>query len=201
MKIKVILLVITGSFLFSCSFLAGPVPKIQDESASSPANIYTLRDTGPANGWVFYDKGSYSDGWRYLEAAPADQLQSTWGDNTTLLLGANGTAVGTGTQNTLDIISEDITANKAADQCEAYSISNNGINFTDWFLPSKNELAQMYIELKDQVPSVGGFAPGIYYWSSSQSAITSAWGQHSGTNLQSNQPKTNSFKVRCIRSF
>ena len=27
---------------------------------------------GPAGGFVFYDKGYYSDGWRYLEAAPAD---------------------------------------------------------------------------------------------------------------------------------
>ena len=27
---------------------------------------------GPAGGYVFYDKGEYSDGWRYLEAAPAD---------------------------------------------------------------------------------------------------------------------------------
>lgn len=27
---------------------------------------------GPSGGYVFYDKGYYSDGWRYLEAAPAD---------------------------------------------------------------------------------------------------------------------------------
>lgn len=27
---------------------------------------------GPAGGYVFYDKGEYSDGWRYLEAAPVD---------------------------------------------------------------------------------------------------------------------------------
>ena len=27
---------------------------------------------GPSGGYVFYDKGEYSDGWRYLEAAPAD---------------------------------------------------------------------------------------------------------------------------------
>lgn len=27
---------------------------------------------GPAGGCVFYDKGEYSDGWRYLEAAPGD---------------------------------------------------------------------------------------------------------------------------------
>jgi hypothetical protein len=27
---------------------------------------------GPAGGFIFYDKGGYSDGWRYLEAAPED---------------------------------------------------------------------------------------------------------------------------------
>jgi hypothetical protein len=27
---------------------------------------------GPAGGYVFYDKGEYSEGWRYLECAPED---------------------------------------------------------------------------------------------------------------------------------
>lgn len=27
---------------------------------------------GPAGGYVFYDKGEYTDGWRYLECAPED---------------------------------------------------------------------------------------------------------------------------------
>lgn len=35
----------------------------------STANV---GDIGPAGGKVFYDKGEYSDGWRFLEAAPAD---------------------------------------------------------------------------------------------------------------------------------
>ncbi|HMA99566.1 MAG TPA: immunoglobulin-like domain-containing protein, partial [Spirochaetota bacterium] len=34
---------------------------------------YKLRDRGPAYGWVFYDKGYYSDGWRYIEAASNNQ--------------------------------------------------------------------------------------------------------------------------------
>lgn len=33
---------------------------------------YRVGDRGPAGGWVFYDKGSTSEGWRYLEAAPSD---------------------------------------------------------------------------------------------------------------------------------
>lgn len=36
---------------------------------------YKLGDTGPAGGLIFYDKGSYSNGWRYLEAAPVSTEQ------------------------------------------------------------------------------------------------------------------------------
>jgi hypothetical protein len=33
---------------------------------------------GPAGGYVFYDKGGYSGGWRYLEAAPDDAGGGDW---------------------------------------------------------------------------------------------------------------------------
>jgi len=40
---------------------------------------YKIGDTGPAGGIVFYDKTSYSDGWRYLEAAPAsNEIKASW---------------------------------------------------------------------------------------------------------------------------
>jgi hypothetical protein len=33
---------------------------------------------GPAGGVVFYDKGSYSNGWRYLECAPENAGTAQW---------------------------------------------------------------------------------------------------------------------------
>ncbi|MDR1257120.1 MAG: DUF1566 domain-containing protein [Spirochaetaceae bacterium] len=35
---------------------------------------------GPGGGFVFYDKGSYSGGWRYLECAPENAGTGTWED-------------------------------------------------------------------------------------------------------------------------
>jgi len=33
---------------------------------------------GPAGGFVFYDKGYYSDGWRYMEGSLVDAGEATW---------------------------------------------------------------------------------------------------------------------------
>ena len=44
----------------------------KQEPKPAPEKEYKIGDTGPAGGIIFYDKGSKTDGWRYLEAAPAD---------------------------------------------------------------------------------------------------------------------------------
>ncbi|MBE9541002.1 MAG: InlB B-repeat-containing protein [Proteobacteria bacterium] len=161
---------------------------------------YAIRDTGPAGGLIFYDKGSYSGGWRYLEAAPSDQhymgdYTVEWGCHGTLITGADGIAVGTGEQNTIDIENGCATAGTAADICANLSLGG----YSDWFLPSKDELNLMYTNLK--VAGVGGFESDGY-WSSSEDNAHSAWGQRFGVNVY--QPfvgKLSTGRVRAVRAF
>jgi DUF1680 family protein len=126
-------------------------------------------DTGPAGGLIFHVNPNYKqDGWRYLEAAPFDQSAgATWGCFRRLLQGARGTAVGTGKQNTADILSACNDPNTAAALCS--SLSLNGI--TGWFLPSRDESSLMYAKLVATSESdfgMRGVADNFTYWTSTQ---------------------------------
>jgi len=160
-----------------------------------PPTTYSLRDIGPAGGLIFYDKGSVSDGWRYLEAAPSDQSTGAeWGCTGTSISGADGTAVGTGEQNTLDIEAGCTTPGRAADICANLSLGG----YSDWFLPSKDELNLMYVNLK--LFGVGGFAD-YYYWSSSEDSASNAWAQGFDLGFQYNFLKYYTSRVRAVRAF
>jgi len=116
-------------------------------------------------GLVFFDKGEFSNGWRYLEAAPASsEFVAQWGLNGKACPGTSGD-IGAGKANTAAIIKA-LNANgetqKAAQLCAALSI--NGLN--DWFLPNENELYQMYENLNLD-GNKGGFQQEETYWSSS----------------------------------
>jgi uncharacterized repeat protein (TIGR02543 family) len=152
--------------------------------------------TGPAGGLIFYDKGSVSDGWRYLEAAPSDQSTggAEWGCYETSIPGADGTAVGTGKQNTIDIENGCPTAGIAARLCTSY----DGGGYDDWFLPSRDELNLMYENLK--VAGVGGFA-GDRYWSSSEVNATHARDQDFSNGGQHSNYKSLTLRVRAVRAF
>jgi hypothetical protein len=160
---------------------------------------YALRDIGPAGGYIFYDKGSYSDGWRYLEAAPASTEWTGihWGSYGTLI-GGTETGIGAGQSNTTTIVTwlnSHSETGKAAQLCNV--LSKGG--YSDWFLPSKDELNPMYVNLKAQ--GVGGFAGGSY-WSSSEDDAYGAWGQNvHGGGQYYYYFKFNASRVRAVRAF
>jgi hypothetical protein len=154
-------------------------------------------DTGPGGGVVFYDAGSTQSWGRYLEAAPvATEVDRTWatGANQSAdVTGADGTAIGTGAANTLEIVNQ--TGNEDATSAAVYCDSLSYGGFTDWFLPSKDELNEMYI----QRTAIGGLSST--YWSSSERRPTTAWYQDFGTGNQDFDWKYYAFYVRPVRAF
>jgi hypothetical protein len=156
---------------------------------------YSPGDRGPAGGWIFFDKGNNSDGWRYLEAAPEDQGWAKWGCNGKSTPKARYSEIGAGITNTKAILKECAEPDIAARKCASY----RGGGKSDWFLPSKDELHAMYINLRK--PGVGGLA-GNYYWSSSETGNgRHAWGHNFTTGDQHYANKYPNWRVRAVRAF
>jgi hypothetical protein len=138
-----------------------------------------------------------------LIAAPVDQGTFEWhdlnlsaGNSTT---NANGVEIGTGKSNTDAIIAFHPSENHAARIC--YDLVLGG--YDDWYLPSKLELNQLYINRV----AIGNFSNSpswVFYWSSSEPSVIdpeSAWGQSFATGSMTLHFKALTEKVRAVRSF
>jgi hypothetical protein len=167
-----------------------------------PTREYAIGDVGPAGGLIFYVNPSHAtDGWRFLEAAPEDQSGGAkWGCFRTVIEGARGTGVGTGTQNTRDMAAHCDDPATAAALCSTYRV--NGVG--GWFLPSRDELALMYRNLA--AAGLGGFATrapdNVSYWSSTQNdADMAAHIDFADNGRQHVDDKDFPRHVRAIRAF
>ena len=130
-----------------------------------------------------------------LIAAPSDQGFAPWGCNGTGISGADGTAIGTGAQNTIDIMNGCSSAGIAARLCGDLVLGG----YSDWYLPSKDELNQLYLNKV----AIGGFnSNGLAYWSSSEGDNDRAWEQGFNQGSQWSYYKDYGFDiVRAVRSF
>ena len=151
---------------------------------------YAVGDVGPAGGLVFYDKGSYSDGWRYLEAASVDQ--STGADGGRYEGAATSSAVGSGKANTYYLLSVR-SASEGARLCSELVLGG----FDDWFLPSLDELNLMFRNL--QLNGLGNFGL-FWYWSSTEPNTNPLY----AINFKSGEQISytgSTCRVRAARSF
>lgn len=142
----------------------------QKTKKPATATVYEIGKTGPAGGIVFHISdggGSRVRGHHGLEAAPADLGDAPWG---CLIVsdipGAQGNKVGSGAQNTLDILAGCKELDIAAELASNYEL--NG--YSDWFLPSVQELKLMRekLYLWNRSDSGFGFHEYHYYWSSTE---------------------------------
>ena len=121
-----------------------------------------------------------------------------WGCYGTSISGADGLAFGTGYQNTLDIVAGCSETPIAASEALAYESEG----YSDWFLPSKDELNEMYYMIGQGVPegNIGGFS-NSYYWSSSEFNNDFAWAVGFSNGYSFNYDKNYTGRVRVIRAF
>ena len=128
-----------------------------------------------------------------LIAAPSDQGNAEWGCLGTPISGADGIAIGTGAQNTIDIMNGCSTAGIAARLCGDLVFGG----YSDWYLPSKDELNKLYINRL----AIGGFE--IYtYFSSTEYDNSNAWSHYFDEGSQFSDGKNfNGRFVRAVRSF
>ncbi|MCU0378384.1 MAG: DUF1566 domain-containing protein [Bacteroidales bacterium] len=143
-------------------------------------------------GIIFYVDGTGQHG---LIASAADQSTSiTWYNGEFIITNATGTATGTGNSNTNIIVAAQGEGEYAAKICEGLDLND----YSDWFLPSMDELNAMYVNLK--AAGVGGFADN-YYFSSTEWGIWQAMGQNFSDGAQLSLYKHSPFYVRAIRAF
>jgi hypothetical protein len=136
-----------------------------------------------------------------LIAAPTDQGTALWGCNGTGIAGADGIGIGTGNQNTIDIMNGCATANIAARMCGDLVLNS----YSDWYLPSLAELEKLYLNIGQGAPApntnVGAFYSASY-WSSSEysgnGALSLGFDDGNASNL-GNKNFTN--YVRAVRAF
>ena len=133
-----------------------------------------------------------------------------WGPVTTLV-GVFNQNIGSGNQNTLDILSffsainpDSLPSNTAAIMCDNHTAQG----YSDWYLPSLDELNQMYLH-KETLQLTNGFVAfkNDQYWSSSEADYTSVQGLTGAywidfeDGYQQWDHKSDNRQVRAIRSF
>ena len=146
-----------------------------------------------------------------LIVAPSDQSSGAeWGCFGITVAGADGVSIGTGSQNTIDIVNASCPANTsgssiAANICDTLTLGG----YSDWYLPSRDELQDMYNErvaINATANANGGSSFSTVYWTSTESSFPfagnlNAWSQNLQTGGQSStQDKYNNFSVRAIRT-
>jgi len=162
--------------------LLGMMPAMTAHPKSAKAATeYVVGSVGPAGGIVFYVATtpfkcdlppiSQTDYCKYLEAAPDNwnsgiDTEVRWGEGSgsesckqKSISGAQGTSIGTGFTNTAAIMAAcpDASGNNFAPAARAASLYA-GSGLTDWFLPSKDELNQLFVT---------GYLSALH-WSSSE---------------------------------
>ncbi len=186
----VIFIAIGTLFITSCKKKLTVNKQVVNTPSVLAANEGPLIAIGESycGGIIFYVDSTKKHG---LIAAANQMLRSRWGCFGKTI-GGTSAAIGSGQTNTLAIINGCDSANTAAHLCDQLVL--NG--YSDWFLPSKDELDMLY---KNKTPFRG--LKTDYYWSSTEANANEAVCQDFYDGHRMNYEKNRNYYVRAIRAF
>ena len=180
----IIVATVDGGLTATCTVTVNPAAVAVGDSYGGGIVAYILQSGDPG-----YDANVQHG----LIAATTDQSTGIqWYNGSYVVTGATGTAIGTGQANTTDIVTVQGAGSYAAQLCNDLTVGG----YSDWFLPSKDELDKLYINKV----AIGGFAVP-YYWSSSEYSSYYAWFQYFGSGSQHSYKKYGPLRVRAVRAF
>lgn len=116
--------------------------KAEEKARQKRIKSYKVGGLGEA-GVIFYDKGEYSDGWRFLEIAPTKSQNIYFGIYSVDVEGLK-TELGTGDVNT-ELLVEEFEEDSAAYYAANYSSGGKD----DWYLGNVAEMQMCYKNLVD----------------------------------------------------
>jgi hypothetical protein len=180
----------------------------------SPANSDLFLGKSYQGGKIFYILGPNDVGYdanvtHGLIASTTDQSTGIqWYNGQDMYTVATGTGIGSGSSNTSLIINAQ--SNTITDYAAGIARSYTGGGYTDWYLPSRDELEKLY----DNKSYVGSFS-SVEYWSSSEILFTQTWTNPGDAGAYFVDFRTvplflrtyytgkgtNTYRVRAIKSF
>jgi len=176
-----------------------------ERTVQAPPQVGDFRDGGV----VFYifqsgDPGYVAGETHGLVCAVDDQSSGAeWGCHGTSISGAGSNGIGSGADNTSAILASCLQSGIAAELCDNYT----GGGYSDWFLPSKDELDLMYQNKTTidatAVANGGSEFASAFGWSSTENNATHAFLFYfvNGNIYSYNLDKTNTYSVRAVRAF
>jgi hypothetical protein len=157
---------------------------------NAQGNIYELGDTGPAGGIIFYDKGDWTDDWRYLEVWTSDESSRMFGchfDKTT------SNVIGGGYLNSKAMV----------DYCNEYNRSfymkSHG-GKRGWHIANESESIELY-NFKSNYTDIDLNLQSDWYWTSHDNSPLYAYSRniHYGNGNRSNENSMSVHRIRLIR--
>ena len=167
-------------------------------STPPPSNSLAIGDTGPAGGKIFITPQTAGNTTGlYFEVAPVDVSNTRYtfcNQTNQLISGTLNSGIGYGESNTAAMIDWGCSSG-AAVATDNFSFGG----FSDWFLPSLDEAAELYSTQN----TTGVFQGADTHWTSTGYNANTSWTRYFSGNITDNLDQTayGGFYVRAVRSF